>query len=61
MQVDIPVPEAIAARQADYLAQAADADRKAIQSRDEMARKAWSHIAEGYRDLAANLAPKPKT
>jgi len=54
------VGETVATRNANYLAQAADADKKAARSTDEAARKAWLHIADGYRDLAANLVRNVK-
>jgi hypothetical protein len=50
-----PLPENIAARHEDYLASSANADKKAAQSTDEIARKALLRIAGGYRDLAAML------
>jgi hypothetical protein len=53
--MECPVPETAADKHAAYLASAAEADKKAAQSTDETARKAWSGIADGYRALAANL------
>lgn len=48
-----PSPMSDTERRNDYLASAADADKKAALSKDEFIRTAWVRIADGYRDLAA--------
>lgn len=58
MQMERPVPETVAARKAIYLVSAVDADTKTAQSYNGMALKAWSPLADDYRDLAANLVRK---
>jgi hypothetical protein len=45
---------------ADYLASAGDADKRAAESQDEFARRAWERIASNYRDLAARVIPDGK-
>jgi hypothetical protein len=52
-----PLPMYYAERRDDYLASAADADKKAALARDECARTGWMRVADGYRDLAARLVP----
>jgi hypothetical protein len=50
-------PMSDAERRDDYLASAADADKKAALSKDEFMRTGWVRVADGYRDLAAGFAP----
>ena len=56
----VPSPMSGAERRDDYLASAADADKKAALSKDEFIRAAWVRIADGYRDLAAGLTHAAK-
>jgi hypothetical protein len=53
--MEFRIPETFAERQANYLASAAEADKKAAQCKDEQARETWLEIANNYRGLAANL------
>jgi hypothetical protein len=46
-----------AERRDDYLASAADADKRAASSTDQIIRTAWVRVADGYRELAAGMAP----
>jgi len=54
------LPMSDAERRDDYLASAADADKKAVLSKDEFLRTAWVRLAEGYRDLAGIFGPDRK-
>jgi len=43
-----------------YLTSAANADKKAALSKDEFVTEGWARVANGYRNLAAGLAPDRK-